>query len=144
MVVFDIGARAFTSAEKKFILDTLYRGWPLSPNGYHVSLQNQRDIDSVPGMLGLSMTNMQTKQIFFSLENWERVPAPLQSIYTIKEYRTYLVLHEFGHALGLGHRPKALGPDAPIMMQQTLGLKGLRPNVWPLPYEIAALLKKYK
>lgn len=50
----------------------------------------------------------------------------------LDDYRTYVVNHEVGHALGHGHVgcPKK-GTPAPIMVPQTLHLYGCTPNQYP-------------
>jgi Protein of unknown function (DUF3152) len=52
----------------------------------------------------------------------------------LRAYRTYVVNHEVGHALGEGHVgcPVA-GQKAPVMMQQTKGVAPCRANAWPYP-----------
>jgi hypothetical protein len=53
----------------------------------------------------------------------------------LSAYRTYLVSHETGHALGYRQHPRACLASglAPVMMQQTKSLYGCRRNPWPYP-----------
>ncbi len=57
---------------------------------------------------------------------------------SLLSYRQMVINHEVGHYLGHGHIEKcetSLGP-APIMLQQSTGLRGCSPNSWPLPSEL--------
>jgi len=144
-------ARPFTASETKFILTTLNdarswlpRKWSETKSRQHadyiLQLESQEYINMLPGMKGLSVTFMQEspRRTLLSYENWCNVPAPLRHVYSLAQYRIYLINHETGHGLGLGHTPRRPNDlsEAPVMIQQTNGLSSYRPNVWPLQSEL--------
>jgi hypothetical protein len=72
------------------------------------------------------------EDVMINLRRWLEGAAP--SGLSLADYRTYLVNHEVGHALGHDHVDcPGAGQVAPIMLQQTLGLGGCTPNPWPNP-----------
>lgn len=87
---------------------------------------------------GFSVTLMDVSPriTYFNLENWTNVPIHLIN-YSIRDYKTYLILHEFGHAIcSLDHPRKIINGPCPIMVQQTRGLpEGTTKNLWPLASE---------
>ena len=57
---------------------------------------------------------------------------------SIADYRTMVINHEVGHFLGHNHIAQCETSTgiAPIMLQQSTGLRGCKPNSWPLPSEL--------
>lgn len=61
---------------------------------------------------------------------WARGAATFDD--DVSTYRLYVINHEIGHSLGLGHA-NCPGPGlpAPVMLQQTINLDGCTANPWP-------------
>jgi hypothetical protein len=127
------------------------RGWQ--------SVDGVRFVDVTPKQAG-DGTRVDLRVMLASPETTDRLCAPLQtrgkvSCYNVGKavlnaerwqlgiedykgdlagYRTYQIGHEVGHGLGHGHTAcPGLGKPAPIMMQQSYGLKGCAPQPWPAP-----------
>lgn len=75
-------------------------------------------------------------------DRWLHATEPwLKTGQDIETYRLLIINHETGHRIGFRDNnvcPGA-GQPAPVMMQQSIDLKGCVFNVWPLPSELANL-----
>lgn len=86
----------------------------------------------------LSCASRKTMEIFIDVDRWNFGSDKVS--YSLAQYRTYLINHEVGHLLGLNHEKPTVGLPCPVMHQQTLGLYGALPNVFPLIHEQISLL----
>lgn len=74
-----------------------------------------------------------TGRVVINLDRWRRSARPYTEVdVPLGTYRAYVVNHEVGHELGRHHEgcPRRNGP-APVMVQQTLTLRGCTPYPWP-------------
>lgn len=93
-----------------------------------IRLSSPRTIEKECGLpKGLSCAVIGGKKMWLNSERWLK-GAPASKL-SLDSYRQYMVSHEIGHILGHVHEKcPGKGEAAPIMLQQTLGLKGCRPN----------------
>lgn len=71
----------------------------------------------------------------YATDPWKKTGQNLET------YRLLIINHETGHRLGFRDNPTCpgAGQPAPVMMQQSIDLKGCVFNTWPLPSELAQL-----
>ncbi len=75
-----------------------------------------------------------TGKVIVNADRWRRSANPyLSNQVPLAVYRRYVVNHEVGHELGHRHQtcPRP-GRPAPVMVQQTLTLRGCTPFAWPV------------
>ncbi len=86
-------------------------------------------------MGGVPYTSCRTGgHVIVNLDRWRLSAAPyVDAGVPLATYRQYVINHETGHELGHGHEGcPAPGQPAPVMVQQTITLRGCVPAPWPL------------
>jgi hypothetical protein len=86
--------------------------------------------------------NADTNRVVLNVARWAR--GSMAYVGDLDSYRIYMINHEVGHAIGHQHAHACLpGGQAPVMMQQTIGLKSATTgqlctaNPWPYPAGVA-------
>jgi hypothetical protein len=81
-------------------------------------------------------------RVVLNVARWVR--GSMAYVGDLASYRIYMINHEVGHAIGHQHAHQCLpGGEAPVMMQQTIGLKSATTgelctaNPWPYPAGVA-------
>jgi hypothetical protein len=139
------GATGFAGAVETVLFDP--RGWIRSgislqrvgggPVDFHVILASPALTDRLcaPALTRGRFSCHKDGNVVLNFWRWTRGADSYRG--DLERYRTYVVNHEVGHALGRGHLGcPGSGLRAPVMMQQTLGVAACKPNPWPLPYEV--------
>lgn len=94
-----------------------------------IRLSSTKTIDKVCGSVqsGLSCATLGGRDMYLNSERWFH-GAPKSKL-GLDNYRQYMVSHEIGHILGHEHvKCPCKGCEAPIMLQQTLGIGECKPN----------------
>lgn len=143
--------RGFAPDEVAFIMCVLNdaKGWRAygfsfelvpwaAPADFDVHLTEDAGIVAAfpPSFGGMSVTDRRGARpvVHLNATNW-RVPPPTSGYPAtasgVARYRTYVINHEVGHVLGLGHATcRAAGAPAPVMVQQTRGCGECVPDPW--------------
>lgn len=119
------------------------RGWqPINHIAFEqVASQSQANVTislATPSTVDVLCAPLQTRgqvscgRIGNVVLNADRWTVGTPEFSDIEQYRDYLINHEIGHDIGHPHELcPGKGKLAPVMMQQTKGLKGCKPNGWP-------------
>lgn len=80
--------------------------------------------------------------VYINDQNWRNGTASWT--YSVPEYQQYVLMHEIGHWLGLGHATCPAGLQvAAVMQQQSIGLSGCLANVWPVGAERELVARRH-
>jgi hypothetical protein len=146
-----VDRRAFAITVQRILFDE--RGWTArgrlafkrvdsGPVDFKIALSSPRTTDRLCAPLETAgrYSCHQDGRAVLNYKRWRRGARAYGR--DLEGYRTYLVNHEAGHALGLSWHPGCPHPGAraPVMMQQTMGVGECRPHPWPRPEERLSLI----
>lgn len=106
----------------------------------HVILANPAEVEAASPWVCSSKLSCQVGQLaLINDDRWMNASDSYNALnVSLADYRKMVINHETGHYLGHGHivSCETEAGLAPIMLQQSTGLRGCSPNPWPLPSEL--------
>lgn len=154
-VTYDISTRGVVNGDlesfSEIVVQTLNdeRGWVRagvkferveSGGMMHVILAAPNEVEAAaPGGCSAELSCRVGSLVLINDDRWMNGSDSYNELgLALKDYRQMVINHEVGHFLGHDHIAScetAKGP-APVMLQQSTGLRGCQPNAWPLPSEL--------
>lgn len=106
-----------------------------SGGDFTVILASPQEVDNAHEVCSPEYSCRVGDEVYINDHNWRNGTEAWTA--SIGSYRQYLVTHEVGHWLGLGHYDcPGQGQRAPVMQQQSIDMQGCVENSWPLDWEI--------
>ncbi len=135
----------FTDTVRKALGDA--RGWSLgrgiryshvtSGARLRVWLASPAEVDRADPECSAQWSCRVGPDVYINERRWNYGTATWSSR-PLYDYRRYVLNHEVGHWLGLGHAScSGSGAPAPVMLQQSKTLDGCKPTLWPSRAELA-------
>ena len=155
VVTYDVGTRGEVQGSlaefEALVEETLNdeRGWmrahvrfeKVSSNAMmHVILAAPAEVEAAaPGGCSAELSCRVGSLVLINDDRWMEGSESYNALgLAIEDYRQMVINHEVGHFLGHDHI-MVCGTQsglAPVMLQQSTGLRGCLPNKWPLPNEL--------
>ena len=153
IVTYDVATRGKTKGTlenfKKVVAETFKdeRGWRRAGVEFKY-VENNGDLHMIlaePGIIGAlggcsSQLSCTVKpSVYINDDRYMGASESYRALgISVENYRIMVINHEVGHWLGHDHIVSCETSTglAPIMLQQSTGLRGCRPNYWPLSSEL--------
>lgn len=154
-ITYDISTRGTVKGDieefRKIVAETYTdpRGWSRagvklteveSGGQMHVILSQAEMVEAAaPTVCSATLSCQFGQYVYINDTRWMNASDSYNALnVSLINYRRMVINHETGHFLGHRHivsceTQAGLGP---IMLQQSTGLKGCKPNPWPLPNEL--------
>lgn len=104
----------------------------------HVILASGEQVRAAaPGGCSAELSCTVFPLVLFNDDRWlYGTDSYTQAGLSLADYRTMVINHEVGHFLGHDHLSSCVNGIAPVMLQQSTGLRGCKANSWPLNSEL--------